>query len=283
MATTLDQLLAATMPEVTQTYTEKDTILYALGLGLGADPLDESQLGFVYEKQLRALPTMAVVLGATRIKDLNLGLNYLKIVHGEQSLVMHKPLPAAGTVVTQSVIAGVLDKGAEKGAIVLLRREVFEKSSGDLLATVDMSIFARGDGGLGSSMAQAPAMGTVPERPADLVCDMPTSLRAALIYRLSGDLNPLHAEPAVARQAGFERPILHGLATYGVVGHAVVKHLCDNDPVRMKSLKGRFSAPVFPGECIQVSLWRGPGGVAIRASVLARNAVVFNNGFAEIA
>lgn len=283
MATSLDQLLSASMPEVTHTYTEKDTILYALGVGLGADPIDESQLRFVYERQLRALPTMAVVLGSTRIKELNLGLDYLKIVHGEQSLVIHKPLPASGTIFTKSVIAGVLDKGADKGAIVLLRREVFEKANGDKLATVDMSIFARGDGGIGSTMQQAPAMGTVPERAADLVCDMPTSLRAALIYRLSGDMNPLHAEPAVARQAGFERPILHGLATYGVVGYAVVKHLCDNDPAHLKSLKGRFSAPVFPGETIQVSLWREGNGVAVRASVPARNAVVFNNGFAEIA
>ena len=125
-------------------------------------------------------------------------------------------------------------------------------------------------------------MGVVPDRAADLVCDMPTSRRAALIYRLCGDLNPLHAEPAVARQAGFERPILHGMATYGVIGHAVVAHACNGDPALLRSLKGRFSAPVYPGERIQVSLWREPGGVAIRASVAERNAVVFNSGFAEV-
>lgn len=283
MPTTIEKLLSVLLPDVTHAYTEKDTILYALGIGLGADPLDESQLRFVYEKQLMALPTMPVVLGVTSIRNLDLGLNYLKIVHGEQSLVLHKPLPVSGTVVTKSKIADVLDKGADKGAVVLLRRDVIEQSSGDLLATVDMSIFARGDGGIGSTTTEAPAMRAIPDRPADVVCDMPTSLRAALIYRLSGDMNPLHAEPAIAKQAGFERPILHGLATYGVMGYALVKHLCDNDPNKLRSLKGRFSAPVFPGERIQVSLWREADGVAIRAAVPARNAVVFNNGFAELA
>lgn len=283
MPTTIEKLLSVPLPDVQHAYTEKDTILYALGIGLGADPLDESQLRFVYEKQLMALPTMPVVLGVTSIRNLDLGLNYPKIVHGEQSLVLHKPLPVSATVVTKSKIVGVLDKGADKGAVVLLRRDVIEQSSGDLLATVDMSIFARGDGGIGSTTTEAPSMRAIPDRPADVVCDMPTSLRAALIYRLSGDMNPLHAEPAIAKQAGFERPILHGLATYGVMGYALVKHLCDNDPNKLRSLKGRFSAPVFPGERIQVNLWREADGVAIRAAVPARNAVVFNNGFAELA
>lgn len=283
MATSLDQLLATDIPEVTHTYTEKDVMLYALGVGLGSEPLDESQLDFVYEKALKVLPTMPVVMGATRIRDLALGLNYLKIVHGEQSLTLHKTLPSSATVVTKSRIAGVLDKGADKGLVVILRREVFEQQSGELLATSDMSIFARGDGGIGSTVKEAPSMGVIPERPADLVVDMPTSQRAALIYRLSGDMNPLHADPAIARQAGFDRPILHGLATYGVVGYAVLKHVCNNDTGAFKSLKGRFSAPVFPGENIQVSLWRETGGVAIRATVPERNVVVFNNGFADVA
>ncbi len=283
MATSLDQLLATEIPDVTHTYTEKDVMLYALGVGLGSEPLDESQLDFVYEKALKVLPTMPVVMGATRIRDLALGLNYLKIVHGEQSLTLHKTLPSSATVVTKSRIAGVLDKGADKGLVVILRREVFEQQSGELLATSDMSIFARGDGGIGSTVKEAPSMGVIPERPADLVVDMPTSQRAALIYRLSGDMNPLHADPAIARQAGFDRPILHGLATYGVVGYAVLKHVCNNDTGAFKSLRGRFSAPVFPGENIQVSLWRETGGVAIRATVPERNVVVFNNGFSDVA
>ena len=283
MDTSLDQLLATEIPDVTQTYTEKDVILYALGVGMGCEPQDESQLNFVYEKALQVLPTMAVVLGVLRVRDLALGLNYLKVVHGEQSLTLHKALPSSATVVTKSRIAGVLDKGVDKGLVVILRREVYEQQSGELLATSDMSIFARGDGGMGSTITEPPPVSVIPERAADLVVDMPTSKRAALIYRLSGDMNPLHADPVIAKQAGFDRPILHGLATYGVVGYAVLKHVCNNDPAAFKSLKGRFSAPVFPGDNIQVNLWHEAGGVAIRATVPERNVVVFNNGYAEVA
>lgn len=282
MSTRLETLLSTSLPDRTQTYTERDVILYALGIGLGADPTDESQLRFVYEKDLLPLPTMPVVLGAMRILDLDLGINYVKMVHGEQSLLVHRLPPVAGTVVTKSKLVGVLDKGVDKGAVIVLRREVFDQASGDCLATIDMTLFARGDGGIGSSMSEQGAPVSIPDRAADVVVDVPTLPQAALIYRLSGDLNPLHAEPAFAKQAGFERPILHGLATYGVVGYAVLKSLCNNDPTRLRSLKGRFSAPVFPGERIQVSLWREAGGARIRAAVPDRNAVVFNNGFAEL-
>mgnify|MGYP001564574259 CR=1 FL=1 len=282
MSTRLEKLLSTSLPDKTQTYTERDVILYALGVGLGADPMDESQLRFVYEKDLLPLPTMPVVMGAMRIRDLDLGINYVKMVHGEQSLVMHKLPPVAATVVTKSKLVGVLDKGVDKGAVIVLRREVFDQANGDCLATIDMTLFARGDGGIGSSMTEQTAPVPIPDRAADVIVEVPTLPQAALIYRLSGDLNPLHAEPAFAKQAGFDRPILHGLATYGVVGYATLKSLCNNDPARLRSLKGRFSAPVFPGERIQVSLWREAGGACIRAAVPERNAVVFNNGFVEL-
>jgi acyl dehydratase len=212
-----------------------------------------------------------------------LSINYQKTLHGEQGLTLHKLPPVSGTVITKSKLAGVWDKGVDKGAVILLRREVFDQADGGLIATIDMTLFARGDGGIGSSLAEQAPTQAIPERAADLTFDVPTVPQAALIYRLTGDLNPLHADPAVARQAGFERPILHGLATYGVIGYAAVKGLCDNDPAKLRSLKGRFSAPVYPGECIQVGFWRGPDGVSIRARVPERDAVVFNNGFAELA
>ncbi|MES2536855.1 MAG: MaoC/PaaZ C-terminal domain-containing protein [Pseudomonadota bacterium] len=282
MGISLESLLAVKLADKTHTYTEKDVILYALGIGLGSDPTDEDQLRFVYEENLIPLPTLPVVLGATRIRDLDLGINYLKTVHGEQAIVLHKLPPISGTVITRSRINGVLDKGVDKGAVILLRRDVSDQATGDLIATIDMTLFARGDGGLGSSMAAPPASRAIPDRPADFTCDMPTLPQAALIYRLSGDMNPLHATPAVARQAGFDRPILHGLATYGVVAYAVVKTLCGNDPARLGSLSGRFSAPVFPGEIISVQMWREKDGVCIQATVAERNVVVLNNGFAEI-
>jgi acyl dehydratase len=282
MATTLAELLATPLADKSHTYTERDTILYALGIGLGADPMDEAQLHFVYEKELRALPTFPVVLGATRIRDIGLPLDYVKLVHGEQAVRMHKLPPVAGTVITRSSLAGVLDKGPDKGSVIVLRREVADAATGERYATIDMTIFARGDGGMGSSMAEPPPPRAMPDRPSDFVVDLPTLPQAALIYRLSGDLNPLHAEPSIARRVGFERPILHGLATFGVVGHAVLKTMCDYNPTRLRGLKGRFSAPVLPGDRIQVSLWREANDVCVRAAVPERNVVVFNNGVAEI-
>jgi acyl dehydratase len=283
MATTLERLLSVAFADQTHTYTEKDVILYALAIGAGSDPVDETQLRFVYEDRLLPLPTLPAILGATRIRDLGLGIDYLKAVHGEQSLVLHRLPPVAGTTVTKTRLKGVFDKGADKGAAIVLERTVNDASGGEPVATLSMTLFARGDGGIGSwGDPQPPARKLPADRPADAVHEMPTLPQAALIYRLSGDLNPLHADPAVARKAGFERPILHGMCTYGVVGYAVVRAVCGGDPARLRSLAGRFSSPAFPGERIQVQMWREPGGVAIRASVPERGAVVFDNGFAEL-
>ncbi len=282
MPVTLDQLLQTQIPEKVMTYSERDLVLYALGVGLGADPLDEAQLRFVYERNLAILPTNMAVLPYVRVADMNLGLDYLKIVHGEQWMTVHKLPAPSGTVVGKTTVDGVVDKGAEKGCIVTLRREVYDQASGDHLATVGQSLFARADGGIGSSGEAPPEMGQIPDREPDMVVDMPVSLRAALIYRLSGDVNALHIDPAVARKAGFDRPILHGLATYGVMGHAVIKAACAYDPTRMKGLRGRFSAPVFPGETITVNLWNAPGGAALTGEVKARGVTVFKNGFADL-
>lgn len=282
MATTLEQLRSVALADRTHTYTEKDVILYALGIGLGSDPTDEAQLRFVYEKNLLPLPTLPAVLGAARIRDLDLGIDYLRAVHGEQGLVLHRLPPVAGTTVTATRLKSVSDKGAGKGAAIVLERTVSDAAGGEPIATLSMTLFARGDGGIGSwGEPPAPAR-KVPERPADIVHEVDTVAQAALIYRLSGDLNPLHAEPALARKAGFERPILHGMCTYGIVGHALVQTVCEGDPARLHTFAGRFSAPAFPGERIRVQMWREPDGVAIRAIVSERGAVVFDSGFAGL-
>ena len=282
MATTLEHLLNLKIPEVRQTYTEKDVILYALGVGIGDEPTDEGQLAFVYEKGLKTLPTFPAVLAAMRIRDMNLGLNYLKMVHGEQSIKVHKQPPVQGAVLARTRVANVLDKGSDKGAIVVVERELFDDANGDHLSTLAMTIFARGDGGIGSTVDSLPVPHPIPERDADTVCHLKTLPQAALIYRLCGDTNPLHAEPAVARSAGFDRPILHGLATYGVIGHALIKGICNYDPTKVLSLSGRFTGPVYPGEELEVSLWRDGNVVSIRAAVPSRNSIVFANGRAEL-
>ncbi len=175
--------------EVVQTYAQRDSMLYALGLGFGADPLDENELRFVYEKNLSAVPTMAVVLAMQSgwMRDPRSGVNYVKVVHGEQSLQLHRPLPAAGTLVGRNRITALVDKGADKGAIIAQEREIFDQKTGEKIATVGMSIFARGDGGFGKGDEAPPPLPAVPEGKADAVCDIPTLPQAALIYRLSGD------------------------------------------------------------------------------------------------
>jgi acyl dehydratase len=280
-------------PDIVQTYVERDTMLYALGIGFGQDPMDEKQLQYVYEKNLRAAPMMAAVLGYPGfwVKQPDTGIDWVRVLHGEQSIRIHKPLPVAGTVVGKLHIKAIVDKGKDRGALLLQERQVFDKKSGELLATVDSLSFARGDGGFSAAGDNGPAGGdpapptppATPDAPPDLVCDLPTLPQAALIYRLSGDYNPLHAEPAVATAANFPRPILHGLATYGVAGHAILKTCCDYDAARLKSLAVRFSAPVYPGETIRTEIWKKDGRVHYRARVLERDVVVLSHGVADLA
>jgi acyl dehydratase len=266
-------------------YTAKDSILYALGLGFGADPTDRKQLDFVYEEGLKALPTMAVVLAYPGfwLKDPATGVDWKKVLHGEQGLKIHEPLPATGTVTGVTRIDALIDKGAGKGALLYSTREIRDKASGKLLAEVSGCGFLRGDGGFGGPAAPTPKPHATPERAPDLSTEIRTLPQAALIYRLSGDLNPLHADPEVARAGGFEKPILHGLCTYGVTGHALLKLICDYNPARLARMDVRFSAPVYPGETIRTEVWReGDGRFAFRSLVTERNIVVLNNGYAEL-
>ena len=285
MAIDPDTLLNWPFEPIEHAYDFRDTILYALGVGLGADPLDEAQLPFVFEEPaLVALPTMAVVLAYPGfwIRDPKTGVDWVKLLHGEQGLTLHAPLPSAATVVATTKVTNVLDKGADKGALIYSSRTIMDKATGQDLATVTATAFARGDGGFGGASGPAPTPHKLPDREPDDICDLPTLPQAALIYRLSGDFNPLHASPAVARAAGFERPILHGLCTYGVAGHAILKTQCGYDPAKLKAMDLRFSAPVYPGETIRSEMWRDGGVVSFRATALERGAVVLNNGRAEV-
>ena len=282
------RLLQYQIPEVEQTLTQRDTMLYALGIGLGADPMDERQLRFVYEKSLQALPTMAVVLAAPHAWIRSSGSGFaLKSVHGEQTLTLHKPLPAEGVLHGVSKLMSVVDKGVEhgrnRGAVITTERKVYDRKSGDLLCTLVSASFCRGDGGFGGPTGPVLEPHVVPQTPPQLTCDLPTLPQAALIYRLSGDYNPLHSDPDHAQKVGFPRPILHGLCTLGVAGHALLKTVCDYDPARLKSMAVRFSAPVYPGETLRTEMWQDGKIVSFRCVVAERNAVVLNNGRAEIA
>ncbi|WP_420130925.1 MaoC/PaaZ C-terminal domain-containing protein [Rhodopseudomonas sp.] len=274
------------IPEIEQTYTERDTMLYALGLGLGADPLDAGQLRYVYEQDLQVLPSMSVVLGYPGfwLGNEETGADWRKVLHGEQGFEIFQPLPPKGTVVGRSRVTGLFDKGAGKGAVLLSERDVFDKASCDLLCRLTSTTMLRGDGGFGGPSGPLPAPHSLPERTPDLQSRIATSPTAALIYRLSGDYNPLHADPEVARKAGFDKPILHGLCTFGVVCRALVELCCDGDPTRLVKMQVRFSSPVYPGETIVTEVWKeGDGTLSFRAKVAERDVVVINNGAATVA
>ena len=284
MAIVYEKLLALDIPEVAQTYTEKDAILYALGLGLGRDPLNTDELPFVYEKEFKVLPTFAVVLGWPGFwaRDLDSGIDWVKLVAGEQGLTLHRPLKPRGTVIGKTRVTEIIDKGPGKGALVYSERVVRDQATGETVATATQCTFCRGDGGFGGPPRAAPPVHPIPERAPDHVCDLATQPETALLYRLSGDPNPLHVDPAVAKAAGFPRPILHGLATFGVAGHAILKHLCGYDPARLRSIAGRFSAPVFPGETIRTEMWRDGEVVSFRARLVEREVIALNNGRADV-
>lgn len=272
----------------TFTYDEKDIMLYALGIGMGGDPMNERELPFVYEKNLKVMPTVTTVLATARgqfirpAADQRSGLriselNLLMLVHGEQKVELHKPLPSSGTITATSRTIGAYDKGKERGAVVV-DETVWTDEKGEKVATLTGSTFARGDGGFGGPSQGAPEPHAMPERKPDLLARFDTRPDQALLYRLNGDFNPLHSEPEVAKQAGFPRPILHGLCTFGITCRAVLQEFCDYDPTRILSHQARFSAPVFPGDVITVDFWQDRNVISFEARVVDRSATVIKNG-----
>jgi acyl dehydratase len=278
-----------TFPDRVHRYTERDTMLYALGLGFGQDPMDRGALRFVYEEELQAVPTMAAVMGSPGIwwRDPKTGADAVKLVHGEQDVRVLRPLPVKGCVTARNRVVSLTDKGAGKGAVAVVLRTLVDAASGDTVAESRNVTFLRGDGGFSADGGQSDPgpepLPAVPERAADVEVSYATRPEAALIYRLSGDVNPLHADPEVAAKAGFDRPILHGLCTYGMAGRAVIEQVLDHDAARLKRLALRFTSPVWPGETVRYELWREGGALLrLRASVDARKTVVLNNGLVEL-
>lgn len=261
---------------------DQKTMLYALGIGMGSDPMDEGELPFVYEKDLLAVPSMASIV-AWGAGPGRMDINRAMVVDGERNITFHKPLPAKASITAESRVLGVFDKGKDKGAVIMNETTLFEKESGDKLATLVGSTFARGDGGFGGPSEGQPEPHQVPDRAPDLSLDFPTLPNQALLYRLSGDRNPLHSDPAFAKRVGFPRPILHGLCTYGITCRAVLQSYAEYDPSKFKSHGARFSSPVFPGETITVDLWKDGSIVSFEARVKDRGVTVIKSGRTELA
>lgn len=275
-----DHLLNYPIPEIRQTIRWQDTALYNFSIGLGQDPMDERQLDFLYEPRLKAMPSMAVVLGYPGfwIRNPDTGVDWTQVLHGEQSVILHKPLPAEGEIIGKSRISSIVDRGPGKGALLYNERIVLDAKTGEKLATLEGTTFARGDGGFGGPSGPVKKPHPEPERAPDITVDLATRPEQAIVYRLNGDHNPLHIDPAVAAKAGFKQPILHGLCTFGVVCHALMKALCGYDPARFGRMDLRFSSPVYPGETIRTEIWHEEGGAAFRARVVERDKVVVSNG-----
>jgi len=281
----IEKIRTMAIDPIIQPYDKRDTILYALGLGYGADPLDEAELPFVYEKDLRCLPSYANILCHPGFwaQDPQFGIDWVKILHAEQDLVMHQALPATGAIRGEYRVAGLEDKGEGRGALLHQEKDLFDDATGDHLATVRSTLFLRGNGGEGGFGDAMPAAQPVPDRAPDRIVEIATLPRQALIYRLSGDWNPLHADPAIARKAGFDRPILHGLCTKGLANRAILASYCDHDVARFQSMFVRFSKPVMPGETIRFEFFEeGAGQLRFRAVAVERDAVVLDRCSASV-
>jgi len=261
-----EHLLNYPIPEIRQTIRWQDTALYNFSIGLGQDPMDQQQLDFLYEPRLKAMPAMANVLGYPGfwLRNPDTGVDWTQVLHGEQSLILHKPLPAEGEIIGKSRISAIVDRGPGKGALLYNERVVLDAKTGEKLATLEGTTFARGDGGFGGPSGPVKKPHAEPDRAPDVVVDLPTRPEQAIVYRLSGDANPLHIDPETAQRAGFSRPILHGLASYGIAGVAVSRAL-GQDPSRIAKLGCGFSGVVLPGDTLTFHVWKTPAGAVFQA------------------
>ena len=281
-----EKLRAWRSPEIKQTLGARDAMLYALGIGMAQDPLDKQQLRYATERNQQVLPTMAAVLtypGFWVRDEAQLGIDFTKVVHGEQRIEQHQPIPIGVPLVGVTSVRRVVDKGPGKGALVYVEKHIREDSSHKAIATCYQTLFCRNDGGFSTNGGgDAPALGldATPQRPPDIVVSLQSRPESALVYRLSGDMNPLHSDPEVALKAGFPRPILQGLATYGMACHAILATFCDYNAQRLRSIAARFSAPVFPGDTIELHCWREGLNICFTAQVPERNSVVLSHGHA---
>ncbi len=283
MGLNYERIMAYRPADIAVGYGQRDCILYALGIGLGMNPLDPGALKFVYERAgLEAFPTMAAVLGwPGRMTDPAFGVDERLVVAGDLKVVLHRPLAPEARLISRPRVKEVIDKGPGNAAIILNTRDLLA-TDGTLVATVDNSTFARKHGGFGGKATQTPPQHAVPQTAPQQVCDLPTPPNLALLYRLNGDENPLHADPQRARKAGFERPILHGAASFGIAAHAVLRTCADYQPQRLASIEARFSRPVFPGETIRTEMWRAGERVSFQCRVVGRDEIVLSNGLAML-
>src|ERR1700727_3071288 len=266
-----------------RSWDSKDALLYAVGVGAGlGDPLQE--LEFTTENcqgiEQKVLPTFAVLIAQARMGRSLGDVDRAMRVHAEQYFELHRPLPVAGTVSPTSTVTGIYDKGS--GALVVSENVAVDVATGEPLVTSRGGTFIRGEGGFGGPRG-ADQPWELPDRAPDHQVVRETRPEQALIYRLSGDRNPLHVDPKFAARGGFSQPILHRLCTYRVTARALLQVLCDNDPARVRSMSRRFTRPVLPGEPLTISIWREEGSdTALFQTARTDGEVVIDRGRVQI-
>ena len=281
MALNYERIMAYRPADIPIDYGPRDCIIYALGIGIGMDPMDQGQLRFVYEKELAAFPSLAVVLGwHGPLRDPAFGLDRRMMVAAALKGALHEPLGTQAKLTARPRVREVIDKGAGSAAIIEMTRD-FLTPDGRVVATVDNSTLARKHGGFGGKVADIAPPHQMPPTPPHSVVELPTPPNLALLYRLTGDMNPLHIDPEHARAVGFERPILHGAATFGVATHAVVRHI-DYRAEQLASIEARFVRPVFPGDTLRTEIWQEGDRISFQMSVPGRDGHVLTNGLAVL-
>ena len=284
----LDYVRALRFEPISQTYDARDSALYALSLGMGEDPLDDDELPYVYEgRGPLAVPSQCVTLCWPPFwhRDPAAGINWRRILHGEQSFTLHRPLSVAGSVRAEHKIQSVEDKGVGRGAVVITSHDVSDVGGGELVATLRSAEFLRDEGGCGGfGMASWLTRPLPTDLAPAFTIDYRTSPQAALLYRqASRDYMPIHADPTIAREAGFARPISHGLNIFGLACRAALKHFAPGRPQRLNAMSARFTAPAYPGDTIRVELFETVDGVRFRARALDRDVVVLDRGDIKLA
>lgn len=283
MALNYEKLMALKRTGDRFSYTDRETMLYAIGIGMSRDPYDENELAYTFERsKLKTVPTLATVL--TRVPLLkDCGYDYTKVVHGEQRLTLHRTLEPEGEVIADSRVVSAFDKGPGKGAIINTEVAVRSAADNKPLYTMVSTTFARGDGGFGGPNGSGLEAHKIPDRKPDHTEATETRTDQALLYRLCGDRNPLHADPELAKRVGFPVPILHGLCTYGNACRAILKAVAKYDHTRITGFDVRFSSPVYPGETILTDMWIDGKTVSFRCRLKEREVTVINNGKCTLA
>lgn len=286
MTIDVDSLIGSGIVTSRRAYTRRDVRLYALSIGFGTDPLNELELDFVSDRPtFKSVPTMASIFADVVIELTDVcQLQHPELaLHGEQKLAIYSPLPDMAELDIQGSIAAIYDRGPQRGAEIHMVAEARLQGEAARLYRATYVTIARGDGGFGGDEPDHSVRDDrVPASVAETVWEFPIGCNQALLYSLNGDPNPIHTQPRIAKRAGFETPIMHGLGTYGMACRAVLMTYCAGDPSAMKSFDVRFSAPVFPGETLLVDMWRLADGVVFQGRVMERDVVVLKDGFSQI-